>query len=78
MNHFRITYGHHAKGNVLGAHVIGTFDLVNLISLGHDNAVMLQYHCIRIDTGLKRQKNQKKNTKEIRIRKRKKKKQEKE
>lgn len=63
MNHFRITDGHHTEGNVLGAHVIRTLDFVDFIGLGHDHAVVLQNHGIRIDTGLKFSK--KKNLKDL-------------
>lgn len=33
--------GHHAEGNVLRRHVVGTAHLVDLVSLGHDDGVVL-------------------------------------
>lgn len=53
MYHFWITYGHHAEGDVLRTHIISTFNFVDLISLGHNNAVMLEYDSIGIDADLK-------------------------
>lgn len=34
--------GHHAEGNVARRHVVGAFNLVNLVAFSHDDAVVLE------------------------------------
>jgi hypothetical protein len=52
VNHLWVTDGHHAEGDVLGAHVVRTLDLVDLVGLGHDFGVVLQHDCVGVDAGL--------------------------
>lgn len=52
VNHFGIADGHHAERDVLRAHVVGALHLVDLVSLGHDHAVMLQHHRVGVDASL--------------------------
>lgn len=41
---------HHAERNVLRAHVVRALDLVDLVRLGHHDAVVLQHHGVRVHT----------------------------
>lgn len=45
MARIKISYipdGHHAEGDVTRGHVVGTFDFVDLVSLGHDDRMVLE------------------------------------
>jgi len=52
VDHLRVADGHHAEGDVLRAHVVRALNLVDLVGLGHHHAVMLQHHCVGVDTSL--------------------------
>lgn len=43
---------HHAESDVLGAHVVRALHLVDLIRLGHYDAVMLQHDGVAVDSDL--------------------------
>jgi hypothetical protein len=44
---------HHSESDILRRHVIGTFNFVDLIGFGHNNAVMLQDNRVAVDADLK-------------------------
>lgn len=51
MNHLLVADRHHAEGDVFRAHVVRALDFVDLVSLGHDDVVVLQDDGIGVDAG---------------------------
>lgn len=45
---------HHSEGDVLRGHVVRALDFVDLIRLGHDDAVVLEDDRVAVDTDLER------------------------
>ena len=51
-NHVGVADGHHAEGDVAGGGVVSAPDFVDLVGLGHHDAVSLNDHSVGIHTGL--------------------------